>query len=93
MQNIIPDTIGVLGVVLMLTAYFLLQIGKIASTSFSYSFLNCLAALMILFSLFFDWNLPSVIIEACWVLISAYGIYRYFSLKGKNIRSAGKTTS
>nr|VFJ74703.1 MAG: hypothetical protein BECKFM1743A_GA0114220_107932 [Candidatus Kentron sp. FM]VFJ75025.1 MAG: hypothetical protein BECKFM1743C_GA0114222_108202 [Candidatus Kentron sp. FM]VFK21934.1 MAG: hypothetical protein BECKFM1743B_GA0114221_108271 [Candidatus Kentron sp. FM] len=81
MQNIIPDTIGVVGVVLMLAAYFLLQVGKIASVSFSYSFLNLIAASMILFSLFFDWNLPSVIIEGCWVLISAYGIYKYFSLK------------
>jgi len=87
MQNIIPDTVGVIGVALMLLAYFLLQIGKIASTSFSYSCLNCIAALMILFSLFFDWNLPSAIVEGCWALISAYGIYRYFSLRKTAINS------
>nr|VFK58996.1 MAG: hypothetical protein BECKTUN1418D_GA0071000_10938 [Candidatus Kentron sp. TUN] len=91
MNHVIPDIIGIIGVVLMLSAYFLLQIGKIPSTSFSYSFLNLVAASMILFSLWFDWNLPSVTIEACWALISAYGVGKYF--RSKRLQAKPSETS
>ncbi len=78
MNNIIPDIVGVVGVLLILSAYFLLQIGKMKVDFFSYSFLNFIGSIMILFSLGFNWNLAAVLIEGSWALISAYGIYKYF---------------
>ena len=75
----IPDALGILGVLLILWYYFLLQIGKRAANSLSFSVGNLVGALLLLISLWYNWNLPSVIIEIAWFLISAYGIIRYYS--------------
>jgi hypothetical protein len=42
-----------------------------------YSLINGLGALLILVSLFFNFNLSSFTIEVVWLLISAYGIGKY----------------
>lgn len=75
------DLIGLLGVTILLIAYFLLQSGKLTTTHLWYSILNLLGALMILYSLFFDWNLSAVVIETVWALISVFGIWRVLSRK------------
>lgn len=72
----IYESIGLIGVALILVAYFLLQIRKLDQKGVPYSILNLLGAIFILISLIFDWNLPAFVIEVCWLLISAYGIYR-----------------
>jgi hypothetical protein len=74
----IYNTIGAIGVVLILSTYFLLQTGRLQSEQLRYSVLNLLGSGMILFSLFFEFNLPSFIVEAAWVTISAVGIFRWF---------------
>ncbi|MCE3231850.1 MAG: hypothetical protein K0R98_107 [Rickettsiaceae bacterium] len=76
------NAIGTLGVAFILVTYFLLQSGKIKSNQLSYSVLNLIGSSLILASLFKFWNLPSVIVEAFWVLISIYGIYKYRKAKG-----------
>jgi len=81
MNNIIPDIVGIMGVLLILSAYFLLQIGQMKVDFFSYSFLNFIGSIMILFSLSFNWNLAAALIEGCWALISAYGIYKALFVK------------
>lgn len=78
-QLIIADIVGTVGVMLTLTAYFLLQIDKITSTGRSYSLLNVFGAVLILYSLYFNWNTPAVIMEFAWFLISLYGLYRHFN--------------
>lgn len=77
----IHDIIGMIGVVMVLVSYSLLQMEKISSQSLSYSLINMIAAAMILFSLYFDYNLPAIIVEAAWFIISAYGIFKYFYRK------------
>lgn len=72
----ISNIIGILGVFLVVLAYFLLQYGKLPAHGFAYPVLNLLGALMIIFSLFYAWNLPSVIIETAWILVSLFGIVR-----------------
>ena len=72
----ITDGIGVLGAALIVVAYLLLQIGRIASNSLSYSLANSLGALAIIFSLLFAFNLSAFVIEAFWLAISLFGIYR-----------------
>ena len=42
-----------------------------------YSLINGLGALLILVSLFFNFNLSSFTIEVVWLLISAYGVGKY----------------
>ena len=68
-------TIGVAGIVL---TYILLQIERVRSTDLIYSLLNGIGAALILISLYFDFNLPSVIVEGFWLVISLFGIGKYF---------------
>ncbi len=73
------DLLGIIGVVLILATYMLLQLEKLSATSFLYSATNGLGASLILVSLIYEFNLSAFIIEAFWLLISIYGIVRYFS--------------
>lgn len=70
------DIIGILGVVLLLAAYMLLQSGKITSEQYIYPILNFLGAAFIVISLFKDWNLSAFLIETCWMAISVYGFLK-----------------
>ncbi len=73
------DLFGMIGVVLILISYMLLQLEKLPATSFLYSATNGVGALLILVSLMYDFNLPAFVIEAFWLLISIYGVVRFFS--------------
>ncbi len=73
------DLLGIIGVVLIVATYMLLQLEKLSATSFLYSAANGLGASLILVSLIYNFNLPAFIIEAFWLLISIFGITRYFS--------------
>ncbi|HEX2549194.1 MAG TPA: hypothetical protein VHM20_05140 [Gammaproteobacteria bacterium] len=75
------DTIGILGVILLLTSYFLLNTGRMKTSHFSYPLCNFIAAWLILFSLFYNWNTPSVLIEAAWIIISIIGMVRVLKNK------------
>lgn len=70
------DFIGNIGVLLILTTYFALQIGKITPNSILYSLLNAIGAVFVLISLYFKFNLSAFFIEFFWLLISIYGIYK-----------------
>ena len=74
----IPSMIGMLGVVILLFAYFLLLFKKISGHSVFYFTLNLLGALMIMYSLIFDWNLSAFVMEVTWSLISLLGIIRVY---------------
>lgn len=76
MPPIIYNTVGTIGVFLVLLTYFMLQTGRIRSEQVSYSLLNLAGAAMILFSLLFEFNLPSFFVEVSWVAISLMGIWR-----------------
>jgi hypothetical protein len=72
----IADWVGIIGVILILIAYWYLSIGRWISDSFKYQFLNFIGAWLILFSLIYHWNLASVVIEIAWVFISIVGMRR-----------------
>ena len=73
------DLLGNIGVVLILATYLLLQLEILSATSLLYSATNGLGASLILVSLIYEFNLSAFIIEAFWLLISIYGLVRYFS--------------
>ena len=75
------DLIGYLGVFMILLAYSLLQLQHINKDKYLYSWLNLIGSALILYSLYFNWNWPSVIIEIAWILISGYGLFRIFKMK------------
>ena len=70
------DIAGLAGVVLIIIAYLLLQLGKLPSTAPSYSLLNAIGAFLVMVSLFFDFNLSAFLMEAFWFLISLFGLLR-----------------
>jgi hypothetical protein len=76
-MNII-DIIGTFGVIIIIITYFLLQIEKISSKNLSFSVLNIIGSTLILYSLMYNWNIASVLIEFFWILISLFGVYKYF---------------
>lgn len=80
----LANTIGVGGDVLVIIAFFLLQINRVKSSDLSYLLLNILGSFGVLFSLIYHWNLPAFIIEGAWVIISGYGIYNYFKAKDES---------
>jgi hypothetical protein len=78
--------IGVVGVVLTLLAYYLLNVNKLKSTSLMYVWLNLIGATMLLYSLLFHWNLASVLIEIAWIIVSLIGLYRALAIRRGRIR-------
>ncbi len=74
--HLISDIIGIFGVALIILSFFLVQVEKITSDSSFYLYSNFIGAIMLLFSLYYHWNLASVIIEIMWLFISSYGIIR-----------------
>jgi hypothetical protein len=74
--SIAIDLVGLTGVILILSAYLLLQSGKWHSGQLRFPLTNLIGSCLIFTSLIFNWNLPSVVIETCWILISLYGTIR-----------------
>lgn len=81
MNNFAVDVIGIVGVAIVVATYFLLQSEKIDAKGFLYSFLNAFGSLLIMYSLLYNWNLASFIIEFFWILISLYGLRKWYRSK------------
>lgn len=78
MQLFLTDFIGIVGVLITILAYMLLQLEKIEAKDLIFSVLNTLGALLIIVSLLYDWNLASFIMESTWMMLSLYGILKYY---------------
>ena len=81
MDLTISDFIGIIVVFVIMIVYILLQLEKMDAKGFWFSFLNGIGALLIIVSLFFDWNLASFLMEFAWLLISLYGVIKFFKVK------------
>lgn len=85
MNSFTIDLVGIAGVAIVVATYFLLQSEKIDSKGFLYSFLNAFGSMLIMYSLLYNWNLASFVIEIFWILISLYGLKKWYINKKKNI--------
>lgn len=88
MELSLTDLVGILGVFVIIIAYMLLQLEKMDAKDLSFSVLNTLGALLIIISLLYDWNLASFLMESIWMLISLYGILKYYKLKKREKNTA-----
>ncbi len=79
-----PDIVGLIGVVFIILAFLFLQMEKCSPFSVAYLLLNLGGSVCLLYSLFYNWNTASVVIECLWLFISIYGIIRHNFLKSKN---------
>lgn len=70
------DWVGVAGTLMVLGAFFGLQAGRLQGNRLPYQLLNLFGAGGVLVSLLGKFNVSVFLLEAAWVAISAYGIWR-----------------
>jgi hypothetical protein len=75
------DWIGMLGTLMVLAAFFLLQAGRLSGTGIVYQMLNLLGAGGVMVSLLGQFNVSVFFLELAWMLVSAYGIARSFKAR------------
>ncbi|MEJ0009387.1 MAG: cyclic nucleotide-binding protein [Alphaproteobacteria bacterium] len=76
MMETIAQIIGMLGVVIVLVAYWLLASGKLSHRDVRYPWLNIVGTAGILYSLLTQWNLPSIVAQVLWILLSVAALIR-----------------
>ena len=79
------DFVGSLGVFVIILTYVLLQFEKIRSESLLYSLLNAAGASLIIVSLIYSFNFSAFVVEFFWLLISLFGIARFFAKKRNSL--------
>ena len=67
---------GIVGAGCFIVAYFATVQGWLDANGWRFPALNLLGASLVLVSLLDAWNLPSVILECFWGMISVYGLVR-----------------
>lgn len=72
----LPDLLGVVGVLLILVAYAGATTKKLDPAQAPALLLNLAGALLILLSLYFDFNLSAVLMEGAWALVAIIGLAR-----------------
>jgi len=75
-----PTIVGIIGTLMVLLAFFLLQARKLHGNGAVYQLLNAFGAAAIIVSLVYEFNLASMVLEIAWLLISIYGLvvgFRY----------------
>ena len=77
----LPDVIGLIGVALLISTYALLQFDRIDPKGFWYSFNNMIVAILVTVSLFYTFNLASMVIEVFWFSLSVYGVVSILNVK------------
>jgi len=71
-----PDIVGILGVVISVYLYARVQWHRDYAKNMMYSLGNFVGSLMIMFSLYYNWNVASFLSNTLWAAISLYGMYR-----------------
>ena len=77
----IHDVAGVIGSVIVIVAYFATQAGWLGVNDPRFAWANLIGALLIILSLTVAFNLAAFIMEIFWILISVYGLARYYTRK------------
>lgn len=84
----LPNMAGFLGAAIIVIAYFAMQQRWLSALDWRFPAANLLGALLILVSLWFEWNFPSVVIEIFWALISLMGLMRSLAERRRNLIAA-----
>jgi len=73
------DLAGTVGVGLIVVAYLMMQLERTSGTDYGYLLANAIGASLILLSLAFAFNFSAMLMEAIWLLISLFGLWRRMS--------------
>lgn len=77
----IVDAIGSFGALIVVAAYFATQMRMMNSDDLAFPIVNLLGSVLIVYSLVYNFNLASMLIEGFWILISLIGIIQHFRLR------------
>jgi hypothetical protein len=83
----LPDIIGLIGVAMILFAYWGVQTDRLPAADWRFSAVNGLGAILIMISLYYTFNLASFVIEVFWLLISGYGLWKAWRGRGDAIKT------
>jgi hypothetical protein len=72
----VPDIINTAGVSLILLAFFLLTLKKIAPASKTYNLLNLLGTGLACYGAWLIGAIPFVVLEIIWCAVALYGLIR-----------------
>jgi len=78
--------LGFGGMLCIVFAYLLLQVGKYDIHSLAYQLLNLIGAIALIISLFVHFNLGSFLIEVFWIAITLYGIVKNLRIRLKKVQ-------
>jgi len=70
------NTIGIIGMLLFLGAYFFLQRGMFSAYDPRYLWMNLIGSIAVLASLVQAWNLPCFLLESAWAVISTHSLIK-----------------
>lgn len=82
------DIVGVIGVTIITGSYAWLQINREFAHTIRYPLFNMAGALMIIYSLMYDWNLSAFMVEAVWVIVSMFGLYNSLRQRARQRQAA-----
>jgi hypothetical protein len=72
----LPDIAGVAGVLMMLTAYGLAQLGRMKVDRVPSLLTNLIGSLLVLLSLAYKFNLSAALMEGAWAIVAVFGLVR-----------------
>jgi hypothetical protein len=72
----LPDIGGVIGVLMMLVAYTLAQLGRMRVDRLPSLVMNLAGSLLVLASLAFKFNLSAFLMEGAWALAALFGLVK-----------------
>jgi hypothetical protein len=72
----LPDLAGLIGVLLMLSAYALGQLGRLRIDTIPALLMNLTGAVLVMVSLFYKFNLSAFLMEAAWAVVALFGLVR-----------------
>ena len=70
------DVVGLLGAVLIVGLFLLLQLGRVGPQSLAYSVWNGIGALLVIVSLLDRFNLGAFLVDFAWLVVSGFGVVR-----------------
>ena len=81
--EILVDTVGWLGGLLVVVAYFMISSGKATAKSVSFQTLNIVGSVFLIVNTYAKGAYPSTVVNIIWVGIALYGFYRIWSDRRK----------
>ncbi|MFT4634443.1 MAG: hypothetical protein ACI854_000576 [Arenicella sp.] len=82
--ELLANIIGMIGTLLVVGSYFLMQLDKLDPRGLRFNLINLLGAIFLLLSLLVHFNLASFVIEIFWIAASLIGIYNHWRKKSES---------